>query len=70
MFVDCLEYWQNMLQKCFVFVFLFVGVISACAPSPSLMQEKVTVTAPTPTAMVTNIPKQKDLIFIEFFAVT
>jgi len=34
------------------------------------MQEKVTVTAPTPTAMVTNIPKQKDLIFIEFFAVT
>jgi hypothetical protein len=70
MLVLRLEYWSNMLLKRFVFVLLFLGVISACTPSPKLTQEKMTLEAPTPTVVVTNIPKQEDLIFIEFFAGT
>jgi hypothetical protein len=53
---------QKMSRKYLVLVLLFLMLACGCASSPSQ--------PPTPAVIATIIPKQKDLIFIEFFAGT
>jgi hypothetical protein len=59
-----------MLRKIFVFIILFLTAFSACTPSPSLTPEKATSTLPMTTVTEVDVPKQKGLLFIEFFAGT
>lgn len=70
-----------MTRKYPVFFILFLMLTSACASFPGTAQEDMTVTplkattADTPLVLTDTpnpkfVPKQQDLIFIEFFAGT
>jgi len=63
-----------MQKRIIVFLFLLI-LFTACAPSPTspvVTAEPVSSPLPTsvPTVIATDVPKQQELIFVEFFAIT
>jgi len=70
-----------MFRKSIPFAFMLIILVTACSPSTSavtpvpIVELRVEINpsaVPTlvPTSVSAAVPKQRDLIFIEFFAVT
>jgi len=62
---------KPMMSKRFIgFLFLLV-LLTACASTPALPDPTTEpLPAPLPTIVATDIPKQQELVFVEFFAIT
>ena len=72
------------MLKRFVFLLFMTLLMAACAaprenptalpptasPIPATIAAAATPVPPTPTPEISFVPKQNDLIFIEFFAIT
>jgi hypothetical protein len=59
-----------MSGRSLVSVLIFLLLATGCGPSSVTAEEVTPAIPPVPTGIATDAPKQNDLLFIEFFAIT
>jgi hypothetical protein len=65
-----MHYNESMSGKSFISVLTFLLLVTGCAPSSYATAGVPSATLPASMPLTADIPKQNQLIFIEFFAVT
>jgi hypothetical protein len=65
-----MHYNENMSGRSFISVLIFLLLLLECAPSSRATEDVPSATPPAPMIVATDVAKQNDLIFIEFFAGT
>ncbi|HEX9389249.1 MAG TPA: hypothetical protein VF918_23190 [Anaerolineales bacterium] len=65
-----MHYNENMYGRSFIAVLIFLLLVTGCIPSSRATEDVPSAMPPAPMTVATDVPKQNDLIFIEFFAIT
>lgn len=65
-----MHYNENMSGRSFISVLILLLLVTGCAPSSRATEEVPSAMPPAPMTVASDVPKQNDLIFVEFFAGT